>query len=102
MQFLINQKKNYFLKEGFNKEIEIYQIDVVSVIQKNLSKNTSLNKVLSKKSLSKAKEKKEDNNRRLSLQKENINNSNENNHNIIFLSNNASIDSFNFVSNKRD
>ena len=102
MQFLINQKKNYFLKEGFNKEIEIYQIDVVSVIQKNLSKNTSLNKVLSKKSLSKAKEKKEDNNRRLSLQKENINNSNENNHNTSFLSNNASRDSFNFVSNQRD
>jgi hypothetical protein len=40
--------------------------------------------------LSKAKEKKEDNKRRLSLEKENTNIPNENNHNTSFLSNNAS------------
>ena len=102
MQFLMSQKKNYFLNEGFNKEIDIYQIDIISVIQKNLSKTNSLSKVLTKKALSKAKEKKEDNKRRLSLEKENINISNENNHNTSFLSNNASRDSFNFNSNQRD
>ena len=40
--------------------------------------------------MSKAKEKKEDNKRRLSLEKENTNIPNENNHNTSFLSNNAS------------
>ena len=102
MQFLINQKKNYFLNEGFNKEIDIYQMDIIPVIQKNLSKNNSLNKVITKRALSKVKEKKEDNYRRFSLAKENTNITNENNHNTSFLSNNASRDSFNFNNNQID
>lgn len=112
-QFFEEEKKNYYLNEGFNKEIESYEIELVPVIQKNLSKTSSLNKVISRRSLSKAKEKK-DNIRRLSSLKENNTNNNtnsnnndslinENIHNTSFLSNNnLSRDSLNFNIMKKE